>query len=162
MYRKILVPLDGSDLAEAVLPHARALAQSVGAEIVLLRVLVPHIPDRPPTIGQLFPDAIAKEAELAQQHVQEYLERVARPLQASGIHVSCEMRSGHVADAILDIADEIGVDLIAMSTHGRSGLSRWLIGSVANKVVHAAKAPVLLVRPAGALSFAYDVQAEAP
>jgi nucleotide-binding universal stress UspA family protein len=161
MYKKILVPLDGSDLAEAVVPHARAVAQSLGAEIVLLRVLVAHIPDHPPTMGQFFPDAIAREEELAQQHIQEYLERVAMPLQASGIRVSCKIRAGRVADAILDIADESGVDLIAMSTHGRSGLSRWLIGSVANKVVHGTKVPVLIVRPGGASSFASDVQAEA-
>jgi nucleotide-binding universal stress UspA family protein len=161
MYTKILVPLDGSDLAEAVLPHARALAQSVGAEIVLLRVLVPHIPDPLPTIRQFFPDAVEREEEQAQQHVQEYLERVARPLQASGLRVSLAVRAGHAADIILDDAAESGVDLIAMSTHGRGGLSRWLIGSVADKVVHGAKVPVLLVRPAGALSFAHEVHAEA-
>ena len=138
----------------AVLPHADAMAQKVGAEIVLLRVLVPQFPDRSPTIGELFPGAITREEDRAQQHVQEYLERVAMLLQGSGIHVSCEMRVGHVGDAILGIADEIGVDLIAVSTHERRRLLHWLIGSAANKVVHAAKVPVLLVRPAGALSFA--------
>jgi nucleotide-binding universal stress UspA family protein len=161
VYKKILVPLDGSDLAEAVLAQAGALAQSVGAEIVLLRVLVPHVIDRPPSLNQIFPDAIMREEEQAQQHVQEYLERVARPLQASGVRVNCAVRVGQVAEAILDDAAKSGVDLIAMSTHGRSGLSRWIIGGVADKVLRGANVPVLLVRPTGALSFAHELHAEA-
>jgi nucleotide-binding universal stress UspA family protein len=156
MYKKILVPLDGSDLAEAALPHARTLAQCYDAEIVLLRVPVPHLREHPPTMGQLFPDAIAQQEELVQQHIQDYLERAAGPFHECGVRVNIEMRAGHVADAILDVADEGGVDLIVMSTHGRSGLSRWLIGSVANKVVHGAKVPVLLVRPSEVSKPAHD------
>jgi nucleotide-binding universal stress UspA family protein len=78
-----------------------------------------------------------------------YLDSVARDLQGTGRSVSCAVGSGGVADVILDWAGRTRADLIAMSTHGRSGMARWLIGSVTDKVILGAKIPVLVVRPAG-------------
>ncbi len=143
MYKKILVPLDGSPFAEAVLPHVRELAQCTGAEIVLLRVAMRWMYDYAMP-APLLPGTTLNESE---QEPAAYLERVAADLRAAGFMVTTEVCAGPVAETILEYAEGIHVDLIAMSTHGRSGLARWFIGSVADKVVRAAKLPVLLARP---------------
>ena len=146
MYRKILVPLDGSPLAEAALPHALSMAQSYGAELVLLRVPVPHVAPRPPTIGEMLPDAMEQYDEQLYQRIKDYLDHLAARLHESGVPVSTDLRYGDVAEAILDYAEEVDADLIVMSTHGRTGVARWLLGSVANKIVQGAACPVLLIR----------------
>jgi nucleotide-binding universal stress UspA family protein len=144
MYRKILVPLDGSQVAEAVLPHVESLARANESEVILLRVAVnpayQFSMTDPSIVGVLVTD-MEVEAE-------KYLKGVTEQLTAHGLKVSSEIAEGGTADCILKIAEEKGVDLIAMSTHGRSGIARWLIGSVADRVVRTAKVPVLLVRPA--------------
>ncbi len=143
MYKRILVPLDGSAFAEAALIHARTLAACTGAEIALLRVALPPSIENSPARGILMnaahPDTVKESAA--------YLERVAAGLRAAGLTVSIETCTGPVAETILDYARDIQADMIAMSTHGRSGLERWFIGSVADKVVRAARLPVLLARP---------------
>ncbi len=143
MYKKILVPLDGSEFAEAVLPHVRELALCTGAEIVLLRVAV-----RPMYTGAASepPSTVAALNE-SDQEPAAYLERVAGELREQGLKVTTEVCTGPVAETILEYAEGVHADLVAMSTHGRSGLARWFIGSVADKVVRAAKLPVLLARP---------------
>jgi nucleotide-binding universal stress UspA family protein len=143
MYNKILVPLDGSEFAEAALPHARALAQCTGAEIILLRVVRQSVrayaaPD-PLLYNSFQEDTVAECAD--------YLELVAADLKAAGHKVATETGTGPVAETILEFAEGLGADLIAMSTHGRSGLARWFIGSTADKVMRAATLPVLLTRP---------------
>ncbi len=143
MYKKILVPLDGSELAEAVLPQARMLAECGAAEIVLLRVTSYPVYDTMPADAGLVESMI----EAIRNEAQQYLDRMAADLKQLGVTASAVVREGAVADNILDYAHRNGVDLIAMSTHGRSGLGRWLIGSVADRVVHGAQVPVLLVRP---------------
>ncbi len=143
MYKKILVPLDGSPLAEAVLPHAQALAKSEGAEIVLLRVpLTPNIEflSRNPAIAEKMIEDVEKQTE-------GYLESEVEMLKKSGAKVSSIMREGSIPEAILAVADETHADVIAMSTHGRSGIQRWLMGSVADRVVHHAHIPVMLIHP---------------
>ncbi len=143
MYRKILVPLDGSSFAETALAHARALAQCTGAEIYLVRVAVQ------PIYEYAAPEPVLYQAlrEDTEAEAAKYLERVAADLTAEGFKVTAESCTGPVAETILDYAQEIRADLIVMSTHGRSGLARWFIGSVADKVVRAAILPVLLARP---------------
>jgi nucleotide-binding universal stress UspA family protein len=142
MYRKILVPLDGSKVAEGVLPHAKSLAYSEGAELILLTV------GANPTMDFVFADP-----GVAQQSIQEQEERskkyiagIESELKAAGFRVSTVLRDGAVADVILGVADELKVDVIAMSTHGRTGPARWLLGSIAERVVHSSKIPVLLIR----------------
>ena len=146
MYKKILVPLDGSKLAEAALPHARALAKCMDAEIVLLRdVGVPMY-----TASPLSPTTTVKvySAELIHTQVCNTLKELAIPLRADGLTVSSETcGEGLAAESILSCATRRGIDLIVMSTHGRSGVTRWLMGSVADKIVQGAKAPVLLIPP---------------
>ncbi|HYB74474.1 MAG TPA: universal stress protein [Candidatus Sulfotelmatobacter sp.] len=131
MFRRILVPLDGSALAEAVLPQAMELARLHGAEVVLLRV-------------ESAPDyAVAQAAEEAQH----YLGDVAASLREARVRVSTMVvLSGDTAGEILVQAELTAADLILMSTHGRSGVGRWMLGSVAEKVLRAAVTPVLLVR----------------
>ena len=147
MYKKILVPLDGSALAEAILPHVRAFVECYQAEVVLLYVNPPpHYAEA--ELGPLGVAQITEAIAKLHQEKQAYLERTAAGLGALGMSVKPLIRISYpVADTILDVATEVGADLIAMSTHGLSGMSRWLIGSVADKVVHGAKIPVLLIRP---------------
>lgn len=143
MYKKILVPLDGSTLAEAVLPHAQALANSEGAEIILLRVpLAPNLEflSRNPSMAERIIEETEKETE-------EYLEHETAILKKAGTKVSSVMREGPIPEVILSVADEMHADVIAMSTHGRSGVQRWLMGSVADRIVHHAHIPVMLIHP---------------
>jgi nucleotide-binding universal stress UspA family protein len=147
MYRTILVPLDGSALAEAALTHALAMGQAGRSTIALLRVPVLHIASQPPTLGETLPDAMAHYDDELYQRVKDYLDHLATRLPESGLAVTTDLRYGDVPTAILDYADEIGADLIVMSTHGRGGIARWLLGSVASKIVQSAHCPVLLIRP---------------
>ncbi len=144
MYKKILVPLDGSPLAEAVLPHAQALAKSEGAEIVLLRVAVtpdPNLFHRDSTAeGRQITDAIEKEAL-------DYMKIEVAKLQNEGAKVTAITRDGTIPDTILEVAEETHADVIAMSTHGRTGIQRLLMGSVAEDVVHDSHIPVMLIHP---------------
>jgi nucleotide-binding universal stress UspA family protein len=147
MYRKIVVPLDGSKLAEEALKHARALAHCMGAQIVLMRVMAyPNY------------DYFVREAELSaglreemESEACNYLEPLAHVLQDEGLSVEAEavVATGPIADTIIAFAREKGADLIVMSTHGRTGPSRWLLGSVADRVVRGAGMPVMMVRPLG-------------
>jgi nucleotide-binding universal stress UspA family protein len=145
MYKRILVPLDGSRLAEQALPHAAAHAAAFGAEIILLKVLEP-LPEPSMSSPRAIRSAEAASAELAQ----EYLEGVAAGLQAEGHGVEAAIEEGRPYVQIIRYAEENNVDLIVMSTRGYSGLSRWLLGSVADRVARGATVPVLLVqaRPA--------------
>jgi len=147
MYKKIVVPLDGSDLSEAALPHARAIAEKTSAELLLLRVAVSPLYLESP-LDPTFSMVITESALAMQKEAAQYLERIAAPLREAELKVTTQVHDGGVAaEAILDEATHFGADLIVMSTHGRSGVTRWLIGSVADKVVHGAQMPVMLIRP---------------
>ncbi len=137
MFRRILVPLDGSALAEAVLPQVEELASLHGSEVVLLRVALAHsFPGSDPTQAQV----------QAVEEASGYLGGIEQAFVGRGIKALAVVRYGHAAEEILDHAQRARVDLIAMSTHGRSGIRRWMLGSVAEKVVRAAPVPVLLLR----------------
>lgn len=144
MYKRILVPLDGSEFAEAVLPQVQMLAECGGSQIVLLAVLV-H-----PNYDYFIPEpALANAArENMISDTKAYLDRMVTRLGANGLQIRSELCEGPIAEAILDYADSTGADLIAMTTHGRSGIGRWLMGSIAERVMREAKVPVLLVRSA--------------
>src|SRR5512135_1834640 len=143
MFARILVPLDGSALAEAILPQVTELAALHGAEIILLRVALVHS----------FPGTNQTEAQVqAVQEAEAYLAGVLQRLDASGIKAQQVVRYGHAAEEIVDQAEAGSADLIAMSTHGRSGPRRWMLGSIAEKVLRATTVPILLVRTRGDLS----------
>ena len=142
MFKKILVPLDGSSWSEAVLPHVKALAKEQQAEVELLRISTAAL--------HVYSEVPFNYAELIERDLAEckrYVEAMAEQLAKEGIKATPLATDGYVAEAILDYAERTKVDLIAMSTHGRSGVRRMLLGSTADRVLHGAKMPVLLVRP---------------
>jgi nucleotide-binding universal stress UspA family protein len=141
MYKRILLPLDGSDVAEQAMPHAVTQAQLCGAELILLRVLEPFIHVRGLSAADL-----ARIREQSEEWASEYLDVVAKPLQEEGVTVLKAMTEGRPHAVILQYAEEHDVDLIVLCSRGRSGVSRWLMGSVADRVVRGATVPVLLVR----------------
>lgn len=142
MYKRILLPLDGSPVAEQSLPHAVAQAARFDAELVLLRAL-PPLP-RPATI----PEATIQKTEAATaQTARDYLEHVAAETSAEGIRTTVVLVHGTPHDQILGYAEENEIDLIVICTRGQSGfLSRWLMGSVSDRIVRGARVPVLVVR----------------
>ncbi|TET82852.1 MAG: universal stress protein, partial [Anaerolineales bacterium] len=141
MYKRILIPLDGSPLAEQALPHAIDLAERFHSELILLRVLIP-LP-RPPTTAEA---SLKRAAEEAAIFAREYLDRVSDGLQERGITVQTVTIEGRPHWQIPQYAETNQVDLIVMCTRGQSGLSRWLMGSVSDRVVRGANVPVLMVR----------------
>lgn len=145
--RRILLPLDGSELGEAALPYVEELAVAVKAEIILLQVVTPHYDIALAESYTSHLDRISEEyIRHASAAATDYLNTIRERLKKKEIAARSEVVVGSPGDKIIDCARENDVDLIAMSTHGRSGIGRWLIGSVADKVLHAADRPVLLVR----------------
>lgn len=141
MYKRVLLPMDGSAVAEQALPHAVTQAEHFGAELILLRVVEPFLHVR----GLSHAD-LARIREQTQEWAHEYLDGIAEIPQQRGVSVQKATVEGHANAAILQFAEANQVDLIVICTRGRSGVSRWLMGSVADRVVRGAAIPVLLVR----------------
>ena len=140
MYSKILIPLDGSETAEKVLPYARALAENLKASVELIGAIdVAEMAAHLSAARHL--DAMTAEGE---RRSLEYLRGVAKTF--PGGNVACTVEKGRAEDVILEKAATDAGTLIAMATHGRSGLDRWLLGSVAEKVLRGATNPLLLIR----------------
>ena len=136
MYRRILVPLDGSPLAEGVLPHVQELARSIGAEVVLLRVAFAHI----------FPGADPIETQVtAVQEAEAYVADRARTLQDAGVQAEGKVRYGDPVEEIIDHVTWDHIDLIAMATAGHHGFLDALRGSTTERVLRQAPCPVLAV-----------------
>jgi nucleotide-binding universal stress UspA family protein len=146
-FRRIMAPLDSSPLAKQALPLAAELAGGAGAKLLLLQAVLPTIEAYPSIAPLGRPNLISPEvlAMLRAQAAKE-LEQVAAELRQRGVQVSTVVVNGHAAEAIVDEAKQRAVDLIVMATHGYSGLKRWALGSVADKVLHASTTPLLLVR----------------
>lgn len=145
LYTRILVPLDGSKLAESALPEAEALAKLTGAELVLIRVVDYSSRDKFGDFGLLYEyeamaQALAEERDLARIYLADMVGRVA----ADGYTVSATLVDGIAAKAIVSMTEP--GDAIVMATHGRTGMKRWFIGSIAEEVLRHATVPVLLVR----------------
>ncbi|MBU1966640.1 MAG: universal stress protein [Proteobacteria bacterium] len=147
MYQKILVPLDGSKLAECALPHVKNLVKvGVVGEVTLLNVVTVHIPGH----GELYPGPIDINAirENLFMGSRKYLADVESRLASEGIKVRMELLEGNrPADTISDYAQKNGVDMIVIATHGYTGLKKLMLGSVALQVLHDSHVPVLLIRP---------------
>jgi nucleotide-binding universal stress UspA family protein len=168
MLQKILVPLDGSELAEAALPYVVEISRRCDpVEVILLQVVrlpsghaaaifLPTDVDFP---GEMMPGSgadleairypIYREQEISsvRTHIEAEMLPLARQLQEQGIETRVEVAFGHPAEEIVRYAEQEKVDLIAMCTHGRSGISRWILGSVADKVLRGTHLPILLIRP---------------
>jgi nucleotide-binding universal stress UspA family protein len=147
MYKKILVPLDGSKRAEAILPHVEELAHKFNAEIFLFHVIEHHFPFASPHGFNYYDiEKISHEANL--KEAKDYLVGLAGEFREKSIKVKwfIEERPIPVTQSILMAADRYGVDLIALASHGRSALSRVFYGSVAASLLHLVDRPLLLVR----------------
>ncbi len=145
--KRIMVPLDGSALARQALPLATDLARSARAELLLLHAVVPAIEDYPsfPPRDGLIPRFGEVLAALHHQAASD-LGALADELRTHNLTVRTHVVNGHAAEVLVDEAAQCGVDLIVMATHGYSGLRRWALGSVADKVLHATTTPLILVR----------------
>ncbi len=146
LVKKILAPLDGSKLGEAAIPFIEVLAPALGAELLLFHVVEPvttwGIYEGYPGYTTPPPDPESRRAS-----AMVYLDGMAKPLKEKGLSVACVVEYGLPARRITDYAKDNAIDLIAMSTHGRSGVGEWVFGSVTDKVLHAGDKPVLVIRP---------------
>jgi nucleotide-binding universal stress UspA family protein len=144
MYQTILVPLDGSKRAEAILPYVEELASSRKSKVILLQVIEPSTTTISPY--DMVPYYDTELAERIVQEAKTYIAAQQGALQEKGIDVEALVAQGAVVRSILDVADQKNVDLVAMASHGRSGVGRVFYGSVAAGVLHAADRPLLLIR----------------
>ena len=168
MYERILVPLDGSKLAESALPYVEELAQHCGTREVILVSVTERIKGRGAIPEYGYPGTPRADAPISdrekdtrevpvgvgkmQRQSDRYLSRIAKKLEAKGIKTKTETLLGDPAEEIVIFAELRNIDLIAMSSHGRSGISRWAHGSVADRVFRSVNVPVLMVRALGASS----------
>ncbi len=147
LFRNVLLPLDGSQLSEKALPYGRELAKGTGTRVWLLRVSQPQhlIIDA----GEYMMTNVEAAVQGLEQTALAYLAQVEAPLKAQGIKLTSQALTGTPAETILEYARTKKIDLILMSTHGRGGLSRWVFGSVAARVLRAAEVPFLLISSSG-------------
>ena len=156
MYSKIMVPLDGSELAECVLPHVEGfIAECRVKSIALVQVIEPA-PARfddtasiSATSREILVKDIRKIEEKRRSDALAYLNGVARRLNPQGLQIKAEVLLGSVAESLADYTETNGIDLVIIATHGRTGISRWVRGSIADRVLRSAPAPVLIVRATG-------------
>jgi nucleotide-binding universal stress UspA family protein len=149
MYNTILVPLDGSKLAECVLPHVETLVRGSQAKrVIFARVVEPFLP---PTSEYIFSDDQIKKVDKENRaYAEKYLkEIVGQSKYGSGVRIETTILFGNVADSLADFATKNGVDIIVIATHGRSGVSRWVWGGVADRILRSSCVPVLMVRAPG-------------
>lgn len=131
MFKTILIPLDGSSLAEAALEHGEVLARKFNSRIILLRVCT--------AAAQVDPVSGLDSRQI-------YLEQVAKGLRESSLEVETRLQKGDPGRVIIEVAESTEIDLVILSSHGRTGLARWVYGSVAEKILHEARCPMMLIR----------------
>jgi nucleotide-binding universal stress UspA family protein len=148
LLNKILVTLDGSKQSEVVIPYIEELASRLKAEVIVLQVVAPdyHIYTGGSQEYGIYSE---QQMESVKAFSRDYLEEVVARLKQKGVTAQSEVRFGTAADEIIKFADAIDVSIVTMSTHGRSGVSRWALGSVAERVLRAGNTPLLLVRAPG-------------
>lgn len=152
MYKKIMVPLDGSELAECVFPHIRSFIDTGHAgEFVFVRVVDPVVQafSGPYVTGSYLTERMRKLSKQIEEErkakAADYLERAAKQFELPGASIHTVTLVGDPANSLVEYAEAGEVDLILIASHGRSGISRWIRGSVADRILHAAKVPVLIV-----------------
>lgn len=156
MYSKIMVPLDGSDLAECVLPHLETIARGCQiTTVVLVRVVDPGLPPASFIAGGEFGlrktdwDQLKKNRQTA---AEDYLKALRSRLNYNWANVESKVLVGRVAETLADYATKNNIDLILIASHGRSGITRWVMGSVADRVLRSICVPVLMIRAPGCAS----------
>lgn len=148
MYKNILVPLDGSELAECVLPHVESIARGCGVEsVIFIRVLDTYVLSA--TYAYLN-ESLKKEMEGSNKEAAEkYLDEVVSRVNLGKVEVQKRLIVGRIAESITDYATKNDIELITIATHGRSGISRWAWGSVADRILRSTCVPILMVRAPG-------------
>jgi nucleotide-binding universal stress UspA family protein len=150
MYKKILVPMDGSSLAECVIGHVKAIGIGCNVpEVVILRVVEPLSSTNLAALGQMSANSAEQIEGWKRSEAVDYVAGVVQDLIKEGVSARGEVLTGRPEDQILDYSSSNRFDLIIMSTHGRSGIARWAIGSVSDRVVRISTIPVLTVAPTG-------------
>jgi nucleotide-binding universal stress UspA family protein len=144
--QRILLPLDGSELSEVAIPLAETVARAQHAEVTAVRVVPPPTQFLAQNEGYMPPDAYDDLLRSLQEEAEAYLAQIAERLQADGISVRTEWRDGLPSSTLLDCEGELRPDLVVMATHGRSGLARFALGSIADRMVREGSVPVLLAR----------------
>ena len=153
MFKNILVPLDGSDVAEVVLATTKGLAKALGARVSLIRVVdtsaitrtvMPASVDESLVVNDLSIINQTVEAEL--KEAKDYLARVATGFSADGIEVSTQVRQGGAGEEIIEAIEEEHIDVAMVATHGRSGIKRTIFGSVADHLIRESGKPVLVIK----------------
>jgi nucleotide-binding universal stress UspA family protein len=156
MFKRLLVPLDGSRFASRAIKYASDVANHFGAEIILLQVVQPATPvptttgmmgTESPTAAQIAAQAALEKDKRNFDRAKRYLSRKAREIRSQGIKVSYKALAGDPAQSTMECAEKEHMDLIVMTTHGKSGLKRAIMGSVADAVIRESGKPVLTIRP---------------
>ena len=155
MYKHVMIPLDGSDLAECVFAHLDTITKSCqpAPKVTLIRVVTPlklyggfEIGGVPEYIS---PEQIQRLEDDSKKNAQDYLDAQVKRLKTRGIDVDAKVIFGLASQTLTQYAEKNGIDLIIIATHGRSGIVEWFWGSVAERVLKTSKVPVLMVRPNG-------------
>ena len=147
MYKSILAPLDGSKQAERILPHVEELALRFGAEVIFIRVVEPLVSTI--SIHGSSPEMYIDMVDDLYNEAKAYLTALKGEFREKGISVKTIVRKGTVVNNIISVSESEDVDLIAMASHGRTGLERVFYGSVAAGVLHQVDRPLLLIRARG-------------
>lgn len=151
MYQKILVPLDGSALAECVLPHVEALTRGCQVKnVVFARVVEPFY--SPAGDYAMDPGQVKKIESEHRAAAEAYLKKVSAKIGFAGTSLKTEVLYGNPAEEVADYASKNQIDLIIIATHGRSGVSKWVWGSVADRILRSSCTPVFMVRAPGCVA----------
>ncbi len=151
MYQHVMAPLDGSELAECVLPHVEAIAAGCSVTAVTLAMVVPPLHMYGGAETRISPEERKHLEEDSVEVATAYLEEKAQLLREKGIPVEVKVLLGNVLDQLVEYINQNNVDLIIIATHGRSGVSRLFLGSVADRLLRQAPVPVLMVRAPGSV-----------
>jgi nucleotide-binding universal stress UspA family protein len=156
MFKNILVPLDGSRFGSHALRYAFDLAHHYNARVVLLRVVEPEIPVsavatpmgmETSTSAQIAVEEATRQDQINARHAKRYMHRKLREVTSRGIQAAYHVIIGDPFDSIMNTCKKEHIDLVVMTTHGKSGLKRAILGSVADKVVRDTRVPALVIRP---------------
>ena len=148
MYKKMMVPLDESELAECVLPHVEAFIEGFGiAEVAFVRVLEPMTLST--VAGPHMLEDLKERESARESSARDYLNRIVERLKHDGTKINTVILEGRVTESLVDYTGKNDIDIILIATHGRSGVTRWVRGSVADKILRSANVPVLMIRAPG-------------
>lgn len=149
MYQKVVVPLDGSELAECVLPHVEAISGGCQVPEIIFVQAVSNSQNKSGLFLWVSKDQLKKYQTQAKTHAEDYLRKVAERTKHDSSIIKWEVIEGEPAESLIDYANKVKADLIIIATHGRSGVSRWVMGSVADRLLRSSCVPVLMIRAPG-------------